>query len=132
MIAVIFEAFPYAEKRNDYLDMASRMRGLVDQIDGFISVERFQSLANPDKILSISIFRDEAALNEWREKTTRQEIPKAARRLLSGFSHSRRPRDARLCHVLAPLPITGMHSFPLNRKPCPPSLALKYPHAERI
>jgi len=79
MIAVIFEAFPYAEKRSDYLDMASRMRSLVDQIDGFISVERFQSLANPNKILSISIFRDEAALNEWREKTTRQEIPKAAR-----------------------------------------------------
>ncbi|SFS96213.1 Heme-degrading monooxygenase HmoA [Sulfitobacter marinus] len=79
MIAVIFEAFPYAEKRGDYLDMASRMRGLVDQIDGFISVERFQSLSNPDKILSISVFRDEAALNEWREMTAQKVTPQAAR-----------------------------------------------------
>ncbi|MBW4961358.1 antibiotic biosynthesis monooxygenase [Sulfitobacter sp. CW3] len=79
MIAVIFEAFPYADKRSDYLDMATRMRALVDQIDGFMSVERFQSLANPDKILSISFFRDEAALNEWREVTARQAAPKAAR-----------------------------------------------------
>lgn len=79
MIAVIFEAFPYEEKRRDYLDMATKMRGLMDQIDGFVSVERFQSLANPDKIMSISVFRDETALNEWREMTAQRVTPEAAR-----------------------------------------------------
>ena len=45
------------------------MRPLIDQIDGFISVERFQSLTNPGKLLSLSFFRDEAAVQEWRALT---------------------------------------------------------------
>ena len=38
----------------------------MEQVDGFISVERFESLTTPGKILSLSVFRDEAALDEWR------------------------------------------------------------------
>ena len=56
MIAVIFEVVPHADKKQNYLDMAAEMRPLVEQIDGFISVERFQSLTNPEKLLSLSFF----------------------------------------------------------------------------
>ncbi|MGJ5620368.1 antibiotic biosynthesis monooxygenase family protein [Sulfitobacter sp. MF3-043] len=66
MIAVIFEILPDPARKQDYLDIAIRMRPLLDQVDGFISVERFQSLSNPDKLLSLSFFRDEAAVIAWR------------------------------------------------------------------
>jgi len=66
MIAVIFEVMIHPDRKSDYLDMAALMRPLVDEIDGFISVERFQSLTNPDKLLSLAFFRDEAAIAEWR------------------------------------------------------------------
>lgn len=69
MIAVIFEVYPDPDRRTEYLDLAATMRPLVEQIDGFISVERFQSLTDPDKLLSISVFRDEEALEEWRKLT---------------------------------------------------------------
>ena len=67
MIAIIFEVTPNPGMKDDYLSIAAEMRGLVDKIDGFISVERFQSLSNPDKLLSISFFESEQAVNEWRQ-----------------------------------------------------------------
>ena len=79
MIAVIFEVVPHADKKQNYLDMAAKMRPLVEQIDGFLSVERFQSLTDPDKLLSISFFRDEDALNEWRRLTEHRQAQKAGR-----------------------------------------------------
>ncbi|MET1411142.1 antibiotic biosynthesis monooxygenase [Roseibium sp. HPY-6] len=79
MIAVIFEVIPHADKKQNYLDMAAKMRPLVEQIDGFLSVERFQSLTNPEKLLSISFFRDEAALNEWRRLTGHRQAQKVGR-----------------------------------------------------
>lgn len=66
MIAVIFEVTPKEGQTDPYLDMAAEMRPLAESIDGFISVERFQSLMTPGKLLSISFWRDEAALEEWR------------------------------------------------------------------
>lgn len=54
MIAVIFEVTPHANKKANYLDVAAEMRPLVDEIDGFLSVERFQSLTNPEKLLPLS------------------------------------------------------------------------------
>lgn len=69
MIAVIFEVLPAPAHKQEYLDIATQMRPLLDQIDGFISVERFQSLTNPDKLLSLSVFRDEAAVLQWRKLT---------------------------------------------------------------
>lgn len=82
MIAVIFELFPHDDKRDDYLDMAAQMRPLVERIDGFISVERFQSLTNPGKLLSVSFFRDEAALDEWRRLTAHRDAQKSGRDLM--------------------------------------------------
>jgi len=66
MIAVIFEVFPAEGKRQEYLDMAAAMRPLLDTVDGFISVERFESLYTPGKLLSLQFWRDEEALTTWR------------------------------------------------------------------
>lgn len=66
MIAVIFEVWPKPEHRKDYLDLAAQLRPLLERIDGFISIERFESLTEPGKILSLSIFRDEEAVKQWR------------------------------------------------------------------
>ena len=66
MIAVIFEVWPRPERRAEYLDIAAALRPELDAIDGFISVERFESLSEPGKILSLSFWRDEAALAAWR------------------------------------------------------------------
>lgn len=66
MIAVIFEVWPRPEHKHSYLDIAAELRPLLDTIDGFISVERFESLSEPGKILSLSFWRDEAAIAAWR------------------------------------------------------------------
>jgi len=66
MIAVIFEVTPADGRKDDYLAIAAAIRPELDAIDGFISVERFQSLTDPKKILSLSFFRDEAAVKTWR------------------------------------------------------------------
>lgn len=66
MIAVIFELWPKPGRKQEYLDIAGQLRPLLDEIDGFLSIERFESLAEPGKILSLSFFRDEAALTAWR------------------------------------------------------------------
>jgi len=67
MIAIIFEVTPHDGKQEEYLSIAASMRSLVEQGDGFISVERFQSLTNPEKLLSISFFEDETAVDQWRQ-----------------------------------------------------------------
>jgi heme-degrading monooxygenase HmoA len=66
VIAVIFEVRPKPDRRQEYLDIAASLRPVLAEIDGFISVERFESLTEPGKILSLSFFRDEAALAAWR------------------------------------------------------------------
>ncbi len=67
MIAVIFEVWPKAEGKQEYLDIAASLRPLLDEIDGFVSIERFESLSEPGKILSLSFWRDEKAIEEWRQ-----------------------------------------------------------------
>ena len=67
MIAVIFEVLPSDEGRPEYLDIAASLRPELERIDGFLSIERFQSLSEPGKILSLSFWRDEAAVRAWRE-----------------------------------------------------------------
>lgn len=70
MIAVIFEVRPNDGRKQDYLDIAAELRLLLDEIDGFISIERFESLTEPGKILSLSFWRDEKAVHEWRQIET--------------------------------------------------------------
>ena len=67
MIAVIFEVWPKEEYKQEYLDLAAELRPVLEEIDGFVSVERFESLTERGKILSLSIFRDEDALDSWRK-----------------------------------------------------------------
>ena len=66
MIAVIFEVLPAAGRKKDYLEHAARLKGELERMDGFISVERFQSLTDPDKLLSLSFRRDDEAVARWR------------------------------------------------------------------
>jgi len=66
VIGIIFEVWPAEGKKQEYLDLAAKLRPLLDRIDGFISIERFESLYEPGKILSLSFFRDEAAVEQWR------------------------------------------------------------------
>lgn len=66
MIAVIFEVWPSDGKLAEYLDLAAELKPVLERVDGFISVERFQSLTEPGKYLSLSLWRDEAAIAEWR------------------------------------------------------------------
>jgi heme-degrading monooxygenase HmoA len=66
MIAVIFEVIPKETQKQVYLDIAASLRPLLEEIDGFVSIERFQSLTDPAKILSLSFWRDEAAIQQWR------------------------------------------------------------------
>ncbi|HUE18517.1 MAG TPA: antibiotic biosynthesis monooxygenase [Stellaceae bacterium] len=68
MYAVIFEVEPAPGHEKDYLDIAAELKPILEKIDGFISVERFRSLVNPTKILSLSFWRDEAAVRRWREQ----------------------------------------------------------------
>ena len=79
MIAVIFEVWPSADGRQDYLDLAASLRPLLDDIEGFISIERFSSLSEPGKLLSLSVFRDEAALAQWRQLEAHRAAQAAGR-----------------------------------------------------
>lgn len=67
MIAVIFEVYPKDGHKQEYLDLAAYLRPSLDNIDGFISIERFESLYEPGKLLSLSFWRDEKAIEEWRK-----------------------------------------------------------------
>jgi|SRR5215469_5885576 len=67
VIAVIFEVWPRSEHRQAYLDLAAQLRPLLDSIEGFIAIERFESLTSPGKILSLSFWRDEQAVERWRK-----------------------------------------------------------------
>ncbi len=69
MIAVIFEVEPAEGRKDDYLDIAASLRPLVEEVEGFISIERFQSLTDSKKILSLSFFEDEDAVRRWRNQT---------------------------------------------------------------
>jgi heme-degrading monooxygenase HmoA len=66
MIAVIFEVWPAEGSQDDYLGLAANLRAELESVDGFISIERFQSLAEPGKLLSLSFWRDEDAVSAWR------------------------------------------------------------------
>lgn len=67
MIAVIFEVIPAPGRKQEYLDLAAALRPELERQDGFISIERFASLSNEGKVLSLSYWRDEEAVKQWRQ-----------------------------------------------------------------
>jgi heme-degrading monooxygenase HmoA len=79
MIAVIFEAQPHPGKTEAYLDAAASLRPLLASIDGFVSIERFESLTQQGKILSLSFWRDEDAVRQWRNVEAHRGIQIAGR-----------------------------------------------------
>jgi heme-degrading monooxygenase HmoA len=79
MIAVIFEVQPQAGRESEYLDRAAAIREQLEQVDGFISVERFASLSLPSKLLSLSFWRDEAAVKRWRTLEVHRQAQAAGR-----------------------------------------------------
>lgn len=79
MIAVIFEVIPNEGKKDTYLDAAARLRPILEKMDGFISVERFESLTQPGKLLSLSFWRDEEAVRQWRNVEEHRRIQGAGR-----------------------------------------------------
>ncbi len=113
MIAVIFEVEPAEGQRDAYLGIAADLRPLLDGIDGFLSIERFQSLADPKRLLSLSFWRDEAAVKAWRNTEEHRQAQTAGRGgVFSGYrlriaqvvrdygldERAEAPRDSREVH----------------------------------
>ena len=80
MIAIIFEVVPAPNRMRPYLHLAAALKKELGEIEGFISVERFQSLSDPSKILSLSFFRDEEAVVQWRNTAAHRETQRRGRR----------------------------------------------------
>ncbi|SER74447.1 Heme-degrading monooxygenase HmoA [Tranquillimonas rosea] len=94
MIAVIFEVTPHDEHRDTYFSIAAEMRPMLEEVEGFISVERFESLSTPGKILSVSFFEDEAAVARWRRLAAHRGAQRQGRDMI--FADYR----LRVAHVL--------------------------------
>lgn len=82
MIAVIFEVWPHPEHKQGYLDWAAELRPQLLQMEGFLSIERFQSLTDPDKLLSVSFWRDEECLAQWRRLEAHRAAQAEGRRTM--------------------------------------------------
>ena len=79
MFSVIFEVLPNEGKKDAYLELAKHLKPLLEKIDGFVSIERFESLTTPGKILSLSLWRDEEAVRTWRNIEEHRRIQAAGR-----------------------------------------------------
>ena len=114
MIAVIFEAWPAPGRMQEYLDIAAALRPRLAEIDGFISIERFESLSEPGKLLSLSFWRDEQAVAQWRrlaehraaQARGRAEVFRDYRLRIAGvvrdygmFEREHAPSDSRVFHT---------------------------------
>lgn len=94
MIAVIFEVWPQSEHKQAYLDIAAELLLELQAIEGFVSVERFSSLSDEGKILSLSFFADEKAVVAWRETSAHRKAQSLGR---NSYFHDYR---LRVCHVM--------------------------------
>lgn len=79
MYAVIFEVTPDPSRADEYFDLAAELRPELQHIDGFISIERFQSLADPERYVSLSFWRDEEAIAQWRNHIGHQAAQDAGK-----------------------------------------------------
>lgn len=79
MIAVIFEVWPQPEHKQGYLNWAAELKSELVKMEGFISVERFQSLTDPDKLLSLQFWRDDECLARWRQLEAHRAAQAAGR-----------------------------------------------------
>jgi len=79
MIAVIFEVWPADGRKQTYLDIAAKLKPELEKIDGFLSIERFQSLTDETKLLSLSFWRDEESVKAWRNIEHHRQAQQAGR-----------------------------------------------------
>lgn len=113
MMAVIFEVQPHEEHFDAYLDTATALRPQLEAMDGFISIERFSSLSQPGKLLSLSFWRDEDAVKQWRQLDAHRQAQQAGRQQIFAdyrlrvaqvmrdygmFDRDQAPPDARVAH----------------------------------
>jgi len=116
MIAVIFEVWPKPEHKAEYLELAAELKPTLETIDGFISVERFESLTEKGKILSLSFFRDEKAVEAWRNMPQHRKTQgKGRARIFADYrlriagvirdygmrDREQAPKDSRIAHNAA-------------------------------
>lgn len=110
MIAVIFEVQPAEGRRDAYLSIAAELRPLLDGIDGFISIERFQSLADPNRVLSLSFWRDEEAVKAWRNTEEHRQAQQAGRGgIFAGYR-------LRIAHVVRDYGLTERDEAPADSR----------------
>jgi heme-degrading monooxygenase HmoA len=114
VIAVIFEVLPREGHTDEYLGIAARLRPLLEEVDGFISVERFRSLTTPGKILSLSLWRDEDAVRRWREMAEHRAAQ------LAGREHVFADYRLRVAHVLRDYGMTDRAQAPQHLPPPAP------------
>lgn len=113
MIAVIFELTPAPGRKQEYLDLAAALRPELERTDGFVSIERFESISNPGHFVSLSFWRDEEAVRKWRNLAGHREAQAKGRggifsgyrlrvaSVLRDYSHDQRaqaPRDSVAAH----------------------------------
>ncbi len=110
MIAVIFEVMPNPGQKDAYFDAAATLRPLLDDNDGFISIERFESLTTPGKILSLSFWRDEASVAKWRQLEEHRGMQAAGRRSI--FADYR----LRVAHVIRDYGMNEREEAPADSK----------------
>jgi heme-degrading monooxygenase HmoA len=79
MIAVIFEVTPTENGKEKYFEIATDLKSILSEMDGFISIERFQSITNPDRYLSLSFWRDENSVRLWRNQLDHREAQREGR-----------------------------------------------------
>jgi heme-degrading monooxygenase HmoA/uncharacterized protein YjiS (DUF1127 family) len=111
MIAVIFESWPTNAQK--YIDMGEALRSHLDTLDGFISIERFRSVSDPAKLVALSFWRNEAAVEAWRnnevhrliQAKSRQDVFRDYRlrvatvlRDYGMFERDQAPQDSRVAH----------------------------------
>ena len=101
MIAVIFEVVPNENEKDEYLNIAASLKPLLADISGFISIERFQSLADPQKLLSLSFWESEEAIKTWRNVEAHRQAQS------EGRSHIFKDYHLRIAEVKRDY---GMHS----------------------
>jgi heme-degrading monooxygenase HmoA len=112
-VAVIFELTPAPGRKQDYLDLAAGLADEVSKFDGFISIERFESITAPGNFVSISYWRDEEAVRKWRTVQKHREAQAKGRagiftkyrlrvaQVLRDYTHDSRaeaPKDSRQVH----------------------------------
>ena len=108
MIAVIFEALPKEGKWEEYLDIAAFLRPELNKMEGFISVERFQSMTTKGKVLSLSFWKDEESVAQWRKVELHRQAQANGR--TSIFSEYR----LRVAHVLRDYSLTERSEAPAD------------------